>query len=166
LGSETTFEMTQILPGQSRVHVNHLLLQDAYPLELSRNLKPGDTSINIKEPVILTIAFTNSSTNKIIYIYSFNAIEMESHYSFTVVTPTGKRLSPFADPFYGGSGGVYRLGPHQTTVYDFNLSKLCSFDEIGTYTIVANRVIDWLGGNETRFTTTSNPLTIKIVPDK
>jgi hypothetical protein len=51
-------------------------------------------------------------------------------------------------------------------MFNFYLSNIYKFEEVGTYTITANRLVDLPGEKQAQFSVGSNPLTIDIVPDK
>jgi hypothetical protein len=151
-------------------HLNRLLLQDAYPLELTRNLEPGETAIKIGVPIVVTLSFTNistnSSTNDTAYMLTTPAgAEFEGGYSFSVISPSGKRISPKSIS-YSGKTVHTGLVPSQMLTFALHLSDICDFDEVGSYTIIVTRRMHNYSGEYSYFTVVSNPFTITIVPDK
>ena len=170
----------------AQVYLNRLLLEDAYPVELSRNLRPGDPTVKQGQEVTLTIAITNMSRTEIFGVPTAKEIENDSRFSFLVVSPSGKHLYPHGDPMHVRAQSIYSLDAAKLSqrIFTFPLSAICKLDEIGTYSVTAYRVVDWPDGKkeyvtvtdddgtkrqiglEVRFTVISNPLSINIVPDK
>jgi hypothetical protein len=69
---------------------------------------------------------------------------------------------------YGVSGKYDLARPGQSTEITFDLSKLCKFDEDGTYEIIAGK--NGLGPREKKrkinfFKVISNPLKVTVVPN-
>jgi hypothetical protein len=166
--------MHQLPEGSMLARLNRVLLEDAYPVELSRNLKAGRPTIRIGDPVVLTIAFTNMSTNETFYVANAYQIVNDLRYAFELVTPSGRKLTPKGS-FRAVSGQQgYSLDPSRSTqlAFSYNLSAICNFDEIGIYRVVATRfvvskVVEYGGvTGEVGFTVVSNPLSITIVSDK
>ncbi len=175
--------MQQNPHGSMLAHLNRLLLEDAFPVELSRSLRGGDTKMQLGDPIVLTIAITNLSTNETFYVPTAHGIYNDNRYSWFVVTPSGKGISPHGDLSRVRAQSNYTLDPTNITqlIFTFPLSEICAFDEIGDYIITAHRVVDWPGGKkgyvtfvdddgtrkriavEPQFTVVSNPLTIKIL---
>jgi hypothetical protein len=77
-----------------------------------------------------------------------------------ITSPSGKDVSPNRVS-YGGSGMFLSFPPHQTSEFNFKLSDVCRFDEVGTYSIVASKGI-WLEKNK-GWVVVSNPLLITVV---
>ncbi len=152
--------------GGAQSHLNRMLLEDAFPAELSRNIKVGGTTINATNEVVLWIVFTNMSSNDMFYLPTVRDIVNEVQYSFVVTFPSGKRVSPHGDPMLSRSMTLNRLAPSEMRQFTFPLSEICKFDEIGTYTITASRSVSWPNGKQDYFEVASNPLTIKVVPEK
>jgi hypothetical protein len=160
---ETKGLMQQDPKGPKLARLNRLLLEDAYPLELSRSLKAGSKTINKGDPITLTISFTNASITQTFYMLTSRNIEDDTQYSFTVITPSGKQIAPHANPRGAFSGGHRTLAANGTIQFTFALSKVCSFDEIGDYIISATRIMEQHGEKESFFKVVSNPLKIAVV---
>jgi DNA-binding beta-propeller fold protein YncE len=133
--------------------------------QMSISLTGGGNEIKTNEPVRLLIRFRNISTNETIAIFRPNAIETDPTFSFIVVSPSGKDVSPSSPKIFVGSGGVLPIDPNQTVELEFNLSDLCKFDEVGTYKIIAKKGVGSRDGKKL-FVVVSNPLYATIVPDK
>jgi hypothetical protein len=162
---ETMGLMHRNAAGSDLAHLNRSILQDAYPVELSRKLKAGDTTIRGTNEVVLTVVFSNISTNKTFRIYTSGMI-YDTLDSFEVVSPSGKELSPQTLANTIRRGVSYSLNPGQTKQLELPMSAILKLDEIGTYTITVKRIMWWPGGKQEWFTVVSNPLSINIVPDK
>jgi hypothetical protein len=170
----------------AQVYLDRLLLEDAYPVELSRNPKAGDPTIKIGDEVTLTIIITNMSSNESFLVHTAGLIQNDTLFSFVVVSPSGKQIPAHGDPLHARNGRMYLLEPAKLSqcTLTFPLSAICKFDEVGTYTVTAYRVVYWPEGKkeyvtvtdddgtsrqiglEPTFTVVSNPLSIKIVSDK
>jgi hypothetical protein len=165
-------------------YINRMLLEDAFPSELSRTKKAGERRIKIGEPVVLTIIVTNMSTNETFQLGTIGGIDDDYDFSFEVIGPSGRGLSQ-QERQHGRSGAVNSLDQKiRQFAFSFKLSSIYKFDQIGTYTIVARRHVEWPGGGtqhvtlvengptessfvlEESFFVVSNPLTIRIVADK
>lgn len=175
----------QAPPGPFLAHFNRLLLEDAYPVELSRRIKPGEPIFKQSESVMLTITITNMSTNETYYATTGVPIEDGMTFSCDVITPSGNRITPQGAPSRVRKSSFVRLAPHESPDHscDYNVSHIYKFEEIGTYIIIMNCLVDWPGGKkqifdfvdpdgnkqhfsmDEFFKVVSNPLSIKIVPD-
>jgi len=156
--------LDQNVTGPELARLNRLLLEDAFPLELSRNPKVGNTSIKIRDPVVITILFTNVGSNDAFALFTAANIESEVDYSFLVISPSGEPILLQPYPIRSRSGVNYDLPPHAKRSFKFRLSLICAFDQVGTYTITAKRLVRWPAGAMPYFTVVSNPLKITILP--
>ena len=93
-----------------------------------------------------------------------NWTESDATYSFVVVDPSGKDVSPDLDKPFGGSASPITIGPGQTQGLDYNFGGICKIDKIGTYRIVAKKKI-LSGGKNGPFQICSNLLLVKVVPN-
>jgi hypothetical protein len=151
--------------GEYWSHLNYLLLRDAYATELSGTFKADENKVRLGEPVILTIDFTNTSTNEKYWIVNAHPLEDDKFYVFDVTTPSGKHISPKGDYMLTGSRiGYFLDSSNRGRFFMYVLSNICKFDEIGTYTIKVTRKVDWEG--HPSFTVVSNPLSIQMLPEK
>src|SRR5205823_1579090 len=94
-------------------------------------------------------------------------IEADPSFSFIVVSPAGEDVSPKAPQInLSSSGDFIRLDPGQSTEVKFNLSQFCKFEEMGSYRIVAKRLISYWPGKSNKvrngFQLVSNPLSVSI----
>jgi hypothetical protein len=152
-------------PGAELARFNRLLLADAFPGELAVKLPLRAPSVSVADPVILVLAFTNSSINDTFWIVNEHDIEIDWRYAFQVITPLGKHIETKGNFMRArAQQGDVLDAKHRDIRFRFILSNICKFDDIGTYTITASRQVDWEG--HPSFTAVSNPLKINIVPDK
>jgi len=165
LRDETMGLMHRNVLGPDLAHLNRSILQDAYPVEVSRKLTVGDTNIHSIERVVIMVVLSNISTNETFYIRSTGTVN-EPLFSFLVVSPSGNELSPEAPATNSRSKVNNPLGPNHSKQLVFDMSTICKCDEIGTYTITVKRIMWWPGGKQEWFTVISNPLSIKIVRDQ
>jgi len=178
--------MQQDPHGSMLARLNRILLEDAYPVELSRNLKAGDPTIKRGDPVILMIAITNMSSSEVFDVSTAKDIENDDRFSLQVVSPSGKQVPAHGEAWRSRAQTLFSLDPIERPqlTFTFPLNAICKCDEIGSYTVTAYREVRWPGGKKeyvsvvdddgtTRkfavdawFTVVSNPLFIKIVPNK
>ena len=135
-------------------------------IQMSIRLKSKASEIKMNQPIMLSVCFSNISTNERFRIYRANAIEFDSGYSWSVISPSGKDISPNMEKIRESeSWGSFALLPNKAIEFDFNLSHLCKFSEIGTYKIIGRKAIDFYGSNKS-IKVVSNPLSVTVVPDK
>ena len=148
--------------------INHLLLKDAYPMQLSPKPFFHHATIKLGDQIILRIAFTNMSANEIFRLGTARNIVDDPHYSFRVLSPSGSETSPKGDYMRIRSSQSYVLDTDKwrQQEFNFNISAICKFDELGIYSITATRQVSWPDGKEPYFVVVSNPLTLEIVSDK
>jgi hypothetical protein len=138
-GSRLTGE-TRILLGKhpvgtNLVALNRMLLEDCYPFELARGLKPDGTRVKKGQPIVLIVSMKNLSTNETFFCFLDSHIESSLDITVQIVTPSGKTISPSTDPHTAGKGNNYRLSPGQWLHLTFHLNDIFNFDEIGRYLI-------------------------------
>ena len=134
-------------------------------LQMSIALADNRTNITVGEDFALTIRFRNLSTNKMITVYQVNGTIYDPTYSFEIISPSGRDVSPDTKKLKpGDSGVVLFLVPHQIVDIRFDLGQLCKLGETGTYNIVARKTL-WSPTIRTTITVTSNPLSVRVVPD-
>ncbi len=141
--------------------------------QMSISLEGTTNVVKLHEPVVLLFHYRNISTNEMFWFSAANGYQRDFEYSFQVIAPSGKDISPNmkTNMTMGGSGQIVAVGPNQIRELKYHLSYLCNFDELGTYTIVAQRSVIWGQGQEWgqghKFCfLVSNPLSITVVSDK
>ncbi len=130
---------------------------------ISLVLKGGGAGIKTNQAFLLSISVQNLSTNETLCVYSTWPPELDPRCSFRVLSPSGKDVSPAVPMVYGGSGTSSLIPRNETKEFDFDLTKLCKFTEIGTYGIVVNREI-WRLSNRPPFIARSASLPLTVVP--
>ena len=148
--------------GPAAVRANCLFLKDAYPMQLTSNLKCPSKRLKIGDPVILAIAFTNSSPNETFYVDTETGLEDDKRFSLVVISPSGRQLPIARSGSHSGHGETPIFAPGDSGQCSFRLSRICDFAEVGTYTVTASRDVGWLG--HPSFRVVSSPLKITIVP--
>ncbi len=133
---------------------------------MSIKLEDKETHIKARPTAYsLLIRYKNVSTNEPFDIYVVNGTVDDPSYSFVVISPSGKDISPdmkkVQRPF---SGADHQVAPGQIDEIKFNLNKYCTLDEVGTYKIFAKKTI-WTNVNKT-FEAVSNPLTVTVIPNQ
>jgi len=138
-------------------------------LQMSLRLQCAQVEIKTNEPVRLLIQVRNVSTNEVIGIpRPKEAIEKIGYFSFDVVSPSGRDISPASrpKPYYGSARF---LAPGHSEDFKVDLSRICNLEEIGTYKIIARRTetrTDIRTKEVIPFGVRSNPLYVSVVADK
>jgi hypothetical protein len=134
-------------------------------VQISLTLKGGQREIKTTAPVPLLVGFRNLSTNQTVGVFRTGAVEYDDTYSWVVISPSGKDVSPdFRTIPTCDNGHTLYIPPAHTNQVELNFRNLCRFDEVGTYKIVAKKQI-WLGVNK-RWLAISNPLLVSIASDQ
>lgn len=138
-------------------------------LQMSLRLQCEREEIKTNEPVRLLVQVRNVSTNEVIWIpRPKEAVEKTGYFSFVVVSPSGRNISPASQPkpYYGS---VRLLAPGHTEDFKVDLSRICNLEEIGTYRIIARRT-ETRSDKRTKgailFEVRSNPLYVSVVAGK
>ncbi|HXR05692.1 MAG TPA: hypothetical protein VN765_00085 [Candidatus Acidoferrum sp.] len=123
----------------------------------------GDVkTIKTNEPVNVIWSLTNASTNEPFGFIVASMPYLNKDFPFEVIAPSGKNLYPTnTERLIVGDGSSGGLPPGGVSVFTYCLSQLCSFNEVGTYKIVAKRRITKPGGQP--FWVVSNPLYLSVV---
>lgn len=135
-------------------------------LQMSIRLAGTNEEVRVSEPFSLSVRYRNVSTNEIISVFDYVYREDDDRYSFIVISPSGKDISPTIKPTLDGSGGIHVLHAGQALDLGFKLSELCKFDEAGIYTVTARfRDLELIRTHQA-FEVVSNALKIEVVPKK
>ncbi|HEY3762223.1 MAG TPA: hypothetical protein VGN23_10805 [Verrucomicrobiae bacterium] len=112
-------------------------------VQMSIHTENGQSAeFETNQPVLISVCFKNISTNETFRLYRANAIEFDPGYSWQVISPSGKDISPNMEKIHPSeSGGFIPLLPNGTNELKFNMSHLCDFTEIGTYKITGKKGI-------------------------
>ena len=127
-------------------------------MQMSISLKSGEKEIKTNQPVELAIRLRNLSTNATFWISLFDADQKLGGLSFVVTSPSGKDASVATK---SSSGRVVRVAPSRTRQFEFDLSCLYKFNEVGNYQITAK--FGELMGVKKKFEVISNPLSLGVV---
>jgi hypothetical protein len=129
----------------------------ANDIQLYIGLQQGQTPIKTNEPFHLAIRIENNSTNQFFYFYTRNGMVDGDPIFFTIISPSGKDVSPVPPLVDVGSGGNINLPPKG--VYRFSKGYCpLQFSELGTYKISAK-----IKANDNDWAD-SNPLSVTVVP--
>jgi len=130
--------------------------------EISIKLKETTTAIKTNESVISMIQIKNLSTNRTLVFWMGNG-NMPSDFIWVITSPSGKDLSPKPDLLHEAiSGSFPKLKPLESDETEYDLSSVCSFNEIGTYTIIVKKEIFVLLPERKKYEIISNPLNIVV----
>jgi hypothetical protein len=164
LESETKGLLASTQTGSTLARLNHLLLEDAFPSELSKDLRGGSEIIKSNSTLSLMIMFTNASVSNFVRVPSLPEMLSEFNSKFVVVSPSGKEMPTKSLPNTSRSGASSNIGPLKTKQYILELSQICKFNEVGIYTITARGYVNAPGRSQPVFEVVSNPLEITVVP--
>jgi len=133
-------------------------------VQMAIEVKDNPLVITNNQPVKLLITYRNVSSNANMTVYKANYTEEDPSCFFVVISPSGRDISP-ENVGVANSGSAEALGPQKEIQIEFNLSAICSFNEVGAYKIVARKGIYWREEKH-GFLVFSNPLNVVIVADK
>ncbi|MBP7826039.1 MAG: hypothetical protein KA236_05775 [Verrucomicrobia bacterium] len=133
--------------------------------QMSIASQAAKNELKIGQPVNLWVRYRNISTNQTVCVFAVNGTVHDPEYSFFVMSPSGKDVSPDLKKWAPESGRIMCVRPRQVRAIEFNLSAVCKFDEVGTYKITAQKRGIWTGEKSIPFSLVSNPLLLSIVPD-
>jgi hypothetical protein len=133
-------------------------------VQMSIRVKSVPSDIKQSEPVKLLIRFRNISTNETFMLYRANSMEDNPDCSFVVLSPSGTDLWPSVQREVLSGASVF-LQSGQVIEFEFDLSRRCRFDQIGTYKIIAKYGM-WSREKRRTFQAVSNTLQVSITPGK
>lgn len=132
--------------------------------ETSIKIKDNEKEIKTNQPVVVIVSIKNVSTNETLYFFQLLAAETDPGLAITVISPSGKNIPLKTAIAPHGSGHNVSLRPNQVYEFEIELSRLCKFNEIGTYKIVAKKEVETSEGR--LFWVDSNVLNLPMVPGK
>lgn len=128
--------------------------------EISIRLKEPAKENKTNEPIMLLVQITNLSTNETLM---FRMENMPTDFTWTIISPSGKDLSPKASPIgVAISGWFPKLKPNESREADFDLSSVFNFNESGTYKIAVKKEVFRLLPKREKCEIVSTPLDIII----
>lgn len=134
----------------------------AYNVQTSISLKNGPAIIKTNQPFSLLVRIRNVSTNQMFHFYLPTEPEYYDSETWVVISPSGKDVSPIPRLSLRQSGAMHPMNPNEMFEFEFKLSFLCKFSEIGTYNIISK--INLSGSPHERNWVVSNPLYLTVVP--
>jgi hypothetical protein len=134
-------------------------------VQMSIQLKNGQIEITNGQPCILLIQFKNLSSTEPLEIFQMVWHEGDGSYSFGVIDPFGKNISPISNGIVEGSMISIEVPPGETRSTDFNLGAICKLGKNGNYKVIAQKFI-WFNGQRKLVQVVSNPLTVTVVPSQ
>lgn len=104
----------------------------------------------------------NLSTNEAYRITVERIFTNNFDFSFVVIAPSGKDISPVFHLEVVGSGGILNVPPNQVNGFRFDLNEICKLDEPGIYQFIfkVKRTVPASGGK--LFEAVSPPLLVSI----
>lgn len=132
-------------------------------LEMAISIKGNESTVSPGQDFILIIRYRNAATNQTFTMYNFNQTTLDSFggVGVTVISPSGKDVSPHYNPG-GGSGALVHIGPSETKQDELKLSDFIKLTEPGAYTITARKT--YMSSHQKTREAVSNPLTVSVVP--
>ena len=98
-----------------------------------------EKTLTTNQPLELLVSYRNLSASETFIIYNMKVVALDATYSFSVVSPSGKDVSPHASDSLNGSAENYPIVPGRKIDFEINLYHLCKFNEIGTYKITLKK---------------------------
>lgn len=131
-------------------------------VQMSIRLK-DESKIKVNQPFDLWIQIKDTSTNEM--FHGYYTYYNDYGLSFVVIAPSGEDVSPkfSKESVNAVSGASIMVPPNQIRKFQFNLSYLCKFNQIGTYKVIAKQK-GYLG--KRGLTVVSNPLCVTVISDK
>ena len=128
------------------------------------SLKGELGEIHTNQPLVLLMRLQNTSSNDVFSIrYAKQKPEGIGLYSFHVTSPSGSAmLLDTTQRSYEGS--VKLLPPGESMQLSYELTRLCQLQEVGTYTIIAKRLLSWFSRNKGRAVSAELVSNFVIVP--
>jgi hypothetical protein len=135
-------------------------------IQMSVSLENGGREIKLNGTVILLVQFRNVSTNQIFQIVSMDTgRNYDPFFSFDVVSPSGKNVSPAMESSPTGSFRFIRILSGHNVEMEYELSSRCRFNEVGKYRIVARRSVDSMALRKS-YLVVSNPFLLSVVTNR
>jgi hypothetical protein len=119
----------------------------------------GESVIRTNQPFSVTVRIQNLSTNQTLYVY-LPMGRVDPGFMWVVTSPDGNDASPPVTT--RGSGAIDAIDPGGIFEFEFSLSSVCRFNQIGTYKITAKMGLGGLSNKVSR--AVSNPLALTVVP--
>ena len=132
-------------------------------VQMSIAARGGEKTIKTNQPVSLIVRIKNVSTNQLYFSYLY-PLETTQNLSWLVVSPSGKDVSPVRQPVFRVSVVSRQIDPSEVFRFEYSVSSICSFHEIGTYKIVAT--IDVGTKPHEPLRVNSNPLYLTVIPSE
>lgn len=135
-------------------------------VRMTIHLIGGGSTVETDQPFTLQICITNESTNRIIFVVIPMADSEDSGFFFSVISPTGndiakKRKPPLIDK--GGNAVI--LKPGRWKAIEFDPTRICKFNRLGTYSITVRRQV-LVQPDDRGIEITSKPFVLSVVPQK
>jgi hypothetical protein len=127
--------------------------------EISIKLKEPAKEIKTNEPVVVTVQIKNTSTNETLMFLIEN---VPTDFSWNIISPSGKDLSPTNQFPAGGSGWMPKLKPLELRETDFDLSSVCRFTEAGTYKVAVRKEVFFISHERKKCEIISTPMDVMI----
>ncbi|HEU6447730.1 MAG TPA: hypothetical protein VFV23_04760 [Verrucomicrobiae bacterium] len=110
------------------------------------------------EPINITIQIKNSSTNDLL----FRINNLPSDFNWTIISPTGKDVSPKPDLRHDAiSGSFPKLKPQELWESICDLKDISTLDETGTYKVIIKKEVFFMPARK-KIEIISNPLQVKV----
>jgi hypothetical protein len=130
-------------------------------VQMAISIKADSAVIKTNEQFSLLVHVKNlSEANVGIFLEVVPSTDTWGGLNCEIISPSGKDISPKVI-YYRTSGRNLNVPPHGGGEFEFKLSDICKFEEIGTYRIVAKKTI--LTDKDRGWIAVSNPLTINVI---
>jgi hypothetical protein len=133
--------------------------------QISIGLKNDEKVFKTNQIIEVLVRIKNLSTNETYNVYVQRMFTNNEDFSFVVISPSGKDISPLFHRTPIGSGGFVSVPPNQINGFQFDLNEICKTDEVGTYKIIL-KMHRWSPNKHQSFEIVSKPLFVSVVPSQ
>ena len=137
---------------------------------LNRNFIPREAVTTIKKGAYssLIVRFKTTSTNEHFFGWCSMGMEINPRTGFglKVVSTSGRDISPpvTGENSGGGSGMGFFCSPNRIEAIHWPMGTVYKLNKVGTYKIIATRMISKIEKPSNEFIVVSNPLLVNVIP--
>lgn len=134
-------------------------------IQISISFKGEQKQIKTNEPFNIVYRVKNNSTNEAFHFFHATTPDQNIAFSFNIFAPSGKESLLNVSPtnLRIQQAGWFDIPHGQTREFDYKISDILKFDEIGAYQITA-KIWMSLVGSSNGFEVISPPLSLTIAP--
>ena len=135
-------------------------------VQMSISLEGGAREINTNGTCDLVVCLkTDSKDVFFALVTSGTTTDVSDGLSCIVISPSGKDISPANNSNSFGSANMLNIRSGKIETFKFNLGSVCSFNEVGTYKVIAKKAIG-SPSVKSPFVVISNTLLVSVIPKR